>query len=335
MKTRHVTEIFHGLQKELKTLVKKIGEKKQIDDSFLWPKLKDETQWKIARHFMDILPMEKEFTRLDLSAHPFSTALHPHDSRITTRFLPEGFMSNIFSVLHESGHSMYEMGLPVDTWGTPLSESVSLSVHESQSRWWETLIGRSLPFWKGQYPFLKKHLPGLKHVSVEKFYHAINKVEPSLTRVEADEVTYCLHVILRFELEQALITGELSVSELPEAWNAKTQELLGIKVPNDAKGCLQDVHWSMGSFGYFPTYAIGNLLAAQFFTTFAKKHPDWEKKTAKGDYAFIRAFLQKNIHCHGRTYGADQLAKKISGKPLSESAYCAYLKHKYGQIYHL
>ena len=231
--------------------------------------------------------------------------------------------------------SFYEMGLPIKTWGTPLSEAVSLSIHESQSRWWETLIGRSLPFWRHFYPLLQKIYTPLKTVRLEKFYRAINTVTPSFIRVEADEVTYCLHVILRFEVEKKLIAGELSVTELPEFWNEKMKELLGIVPKTDTQGCLQDIHWSLGAFGYFPTYALGNLLAAQFFTAFSKENSDWSERVSQGDLGFVREWLKTHIHQWGRTYDADQLVKKATDKPLSSDAYCSYLKKKYSEIYQL
>ncbi len=333
MTTSRVGTIFGGLKKELSPLLNKIRNAKQIDNRFLHKKVNDETQIAIGKDLLDILPMEKQYTRLDLSSHPFSTAMHPHDSRITTRILPNGFISNVFSVLHEAGHSMYEMGLPLAHFGTPLCEATSLSVHESQSRFWETLIGRNFPFWKFFYPKLKKQLPGLKDVSLTKFYQGINKVEPSFIRVEADEVTYCLHVILRFELEKELINGTLQVDDLPDAWREKMKELLGIVPPDDAMGCLQDIHWSLGDFGYFPTYALGNVMAAQLLGAFAKDHADWETRIASGDLEFVRIWLKENVHAWGKMYNTDQLTKKITGKTLHEGAYCAYLKNKYSSIY--
>jgi carboxypeptidase Taq len=334
MTTNKLSVLFGNLKKELVSLLKKISQAKPINQDFLHAEIDHETQMAISQTLLAQLPMEKEYSRLDLSSHPFSTALHPHDSRITTRILPNAFMSNIFSILHEAGHSMYEMGLPLQHFGTPLCEAASLSVHESQSRFWETLIGRSLPFWKGFYPKLKQHLPKqLKNVPLETFYKAINAVAPSFVRVEADEVTYCLHVILRFEIEKELINGTLQVDDLPEKWNHLMQEIFGIKPSSDTMGCLQDIHWSLGDFGYFPTYALGNLLAAHFFSSFAKDHPDWEEQIGLGDLSFVRNWLKKNIHNFGKMYDAEQLAKKIGGKPLSEKAYCSYLKRKYAQIY--
>ncbi len=334
MTTRKVGTIFEGLQKELTSLLKKIGASPQIDSRFLNKKIDLEKQMEVAHLTLSKLPVDMAYTRLDISNHPFSMALHPHDSRITTRIIPNHFMSNVFSVLHETGHSLYEMGLPLDTWGTPLSEPASLSVHESQSRWWEAIIGRSLPFCKYFYPLLQKTLPStFKGISLDRFYRGINKVSPTLIRVEADEVTYCLHVILRFEIEKELISGKLSVHDLPEAWNAKMKQYLGIVPPNDSQGCLQDIHWSLGDFGYFPTYALGNILSAQFFNAFAKAHPDWEKRVSSGDLHFIRDWLKINIHRWGRTYDSEELVKKVTGKPLNESAYCTYLKKKYAEIY--
>jgi carboxypeptidase Taq len=180
---------------------------------------------------------------------------------------------------------------------------------------------------------VQKKIPGLKKVSLDKFYKGINKVEPSFIRVEADEVTYGLHVILRFEIEKALITGKLKAKDLPEAWNAKMKELFGITPPNDAQGCLQDIHWSLGDFGYFPTYALGNLFSAHFFTAFAKKHRNWEERVAQGEFGFVREWLRENIHQYGRMYNSEELAKRIVGKPVDETAYCNYLKKKYSAIY--
>lgn len=328
MTANRLTSLFGGLEQELKGILKKL-KKTHPKAPFLHKEIAQEKQMEIARLLLSKLPIDPAHSRLDLSNHPFSIAIHPHDSRITTRILPNAFLSNIFSVLHEAGHSFYEMGLPSQHFGTPLAESVSLSIHESQSRWWETLIGRSLPFWKFFYPILQKTLPHLKNVPLSRFYPAMHEVAPSFIRVEADEVTYCLHVILRFELEKKLVGGELQVADLPEAWNHKMKELLGITPSDDAKGCLQDIHWSLGDFGYFPTYALGNLFAAQFFTAFAKQHPDWEKKVETGNFSFILEWLNQNIHAYGRMYDSEALVKKVTGKSLSETAYTHYLRKKY------
>lgn len=333
MTTKRISHIFDDLKTELIHLLGKIKASKPIDNRFLHKKIGTEKQLEISHHLVSKLPLDQECSRLDLSSHPFSMALHPTDSRITTRILPNAFMSNILSILHEVGHSLYEMGLPQKYWGTPLAEPVSLSIHESQSRWWETLIGRSLPFWKFYYPHLQKMLPLAKKMPLDRFYRGMHKVEPTCVRVESDEVTYCLHVILRFEIEQLLITDQLQVADLPTAWNQKMKDLLGIVPPNDAQGCLQDIHWSLGDFGYFPTYALGNICAAQFFSSFAKEHSDWEKRVAKGDLMFVRQWLKEKIHSHGKTYDTDHLIKHVTGKSLSSGAYSTYLKKKYAEIY--
>lgn len=333
--TKRLETIFSKLKKELTGLLKKIEKGKETDSHFLKAKISDKVQWKMGEELLSILPMDKNYTRLDITSHPFSLALHPHDSRITTRLIPNNFMSNLFSILHEAGHSFYEMGLPAAHFGTPLAETVSLSIHESQSRFWETRIGRSLPFWEFFYPKLQKQLTSLKRVPLEKFYHAINQVAPSFIRVEADEVTYGLHVILRYEIEKELISGKLEVTDLPDAWNAKMKELLGITPPNHRLGCLQDIHWSLGDFGYFPTYALGTMLASQFFSVFEKKHPNWEEEVAQGEISFVRDWLKENIHKLGRTYNTEDLAKHVTGKGISETAHCTYLKKKYQAIYDL
>lgn len=334
MNCAKVSQIFVGLRKELTQLLKKISEAKAPVTKFLHKIVDDEKQREIGQWMAAAMPYDPGFSRLDVSSHPFSMAIHPHDSRITTRFIPDNFMSNIFSILHEAGHSMYEMGLPIKYYGTPLCHYASLSVHESQSRWWETLIGRSLPFWQHFYPALQKKLPSvLGKVDLAKFYRALHHVTPSFIRVEADEVTYCLHVILRFELEKELISGALSVHDLPAAWDAKFVEIFGIKPPDVAHGCLQDIHWAMGAFGYFPTYALGNVLAAHLFSGFSKEHSDWMERLAGGDLAFIRSWLQENVHQWGRTYDFLELGKKATGKPVDETAFCRYLKKKYADIY--
>ncbi len=333
MSTARIKHIFTPLRKELEKLLKKINAKRSVENPLLTKEVSKETQLALSHQLLSLLPAEPAYTRLDISSHPFSLALHPHDSRITTRILPHAFMSNIFSILHETGHSFYEMGLPTEHWGTPLGETISLSIHESQSRWWETRIGRSLSFCKLFYPRIQKEIPRFKHMPLKDFYRSMNHVKPSQIRVEADEVTYCLHVILRFEIEQELISGALQVNDLPEAWNAKMQEMLGLTPATDTEGCLQDIHWSLGDFGYFPTYALGNLFASQFFTSFEKGHRDWESRVEAGDLVFIRDWLKENIHQWGRTYTSDELAKKVTGKPLDASAYLAYLNKKYAEIY--
>jgi carboxypeptidase Taq len=332
MTTKEVATIFNNLRLSLIDLLKYIEKKKPINDSFLWGKFSTSKQMEFNEIIMDALCYDRTYGRLDLSEHPFSSSSHPTDSRITTRIHLPYLLSNIRSVMHEVGHALYEMGLPPEQFGTPLGESISLGIHESQSRWWETRIGLNKAFWKRFFPKLKEHFNGkLNNVTLDSFYRAINKVQPSMIRVEADEVTYPLHVILRFELEKCLIEGSLKPKDIPEAWNSKMKELLGITPKNDLEGCLQDVHWSMGAFGYFPTYALGNLFAAQFFQAFEKEFPNWESKM--GDLTFMKEWLQHNIHRHGRRYTSRELIKKVSGKNFSADPFIDYLDKKYRGIY--
>lgn len=333
--TEIVTEVFAKLKKGIKELLAKIQSAPQVDDACLYGKFPQEKQLQFAHSILKQMGYNMEHGRLDLSTHPFSMSLHPSDSRITTRIHSNSLFDCISTVLHEGGHSLYEMGLLPEYYGSPLCEAVSLGVHESQSRLWETRIGQSKAFWKHFLPSLKKTFPQLENTNLEVFYKAINKVAPTFIRVESDEVTYSLHVIVRFELEKQLIEGSLKVRDLPAAWNEKMKDLLGITPPTDREGCLQDVHWSMGAFGYFPTYALGNLYASQFFEAFVLDFPDWEKRVAAGELLFLKNWLGEKIHKHGRTYRANDLIKKVTGHKISEKPYLSYLNQKYKVIYNL
>ena len=333
IKTKEVSTLFSKLSVQLTPWIKKMAQK-SIDDRFLFGKWDHDKQIAFGHQLLDALGYDRDKGRLDLSAHPFSSASHPTHSRITTRIHPTALMSNISATLHEAGHALYEMGLPLEQYGSPLGEARSLGIHESQSRWWETRIGLSKPFWQYFFPLLRETFKGqLETITLDAFYRAINKVEPSLIRIDADEVTYPLHVILRFELEKALIEGTLNIRELPEAWNAKMTESFGITPSTNAEGCLQDIHWSMGAFGYFPTYTLGNLYAAHLFEAFAKQHPDWEQKVAAGELNFIKLWLHENIYQHGRRYPTQELLQKATGRPFSADAYIHYLRTKYDKIY--
>lgn len=331
--SKQVAQLFSTVKKEIRTLLNKILNSKQIDDSCLHGKFSADKQLAFGKELLEAMGYDLERGRLDLSTHPFSMAIHPSDSRVTTRIHHSSLFDSLSAVLHEGGHSLYEMGLLPEYYGSPLCESVSLGIHESQSRLWETRIGQSKPFWKHFLPRLAKTFPKLKEVSLDTFYKAINRVSPTFIRVESDEVTYSLHVILRFELEKRLIEGSLKVADLPEAWNAEMKTSLGITPPTDSEGCLQDIHWSMGAFGYFPTYALGNLYASQFFSAMEKEFPDWEKRIATGDLLFVREWLRAEIHRHGKRYRAADLVKRVTGKPLSPTPYLTYLNAKYSKIY--
>jgi len=331
-----IAKVFSAMRDDLVRLLGAIRERPQVDDSFLHRKVAASSQAKMSEYFMDAIGFDRGRGRLDTTAHPFTTTLGRDDIRITTRYEEDFFPSSIFSTIHEGGHALYEMGIDPhpDFRGTKLAEAVSMAVHESQSRMWENIVGRSSQFWKKHYPTLANMAEGaLDGVSRENFVKAINKVEPSLIRTEADEVTYGLHVIARFELESALISGSLAVADLPGAWNRKIKDLLGLDVPSDAQGCLQDVHWSIGYFGYFPSYALGNLYAAQFWATMNTQMPDMGRRLEAGESGQIREWLRKNIHAHGSMYLPGELVERVTGSPLDASHFTKYLEEKYSAIY--
>ncbi len=291
--TREVLDIFNSIQPWLTEFIGKIGNLRKIDDSFLLKEYDISRQEAFGRRVLQDMGYGYDRGRLDISAHPFTTTLGRDDVRLTTRYQKEFFKTGLFGIIHECGHGLYELGFGENIKGNILASGTSLGIHESQSRTWENIIGRSMGFWKYYYPFLKEYFPeNLKSVSMESFYRGINKVKPSLIRVEADEVTYNLHIILRFQLEQELISGSLSVGDLPEAWNLKTKDFLGILPENDSEGVLQDIHWSMGAFGYFPTYALGNLYGAQFSSAM-EKDLNMDYILEKGELAEILFWLRK------------------------------------------
>lgn len=336
MTTAYLTPLFSRLKNVLTQLVKTIHAAQAPREDFLFGNFPGEKQIEFGHLLLKAMGFDPKTSRLDQSVHPFCTGLHPKDTRMTTHLHRDSLMSCIFSVIHEGGHGLYNMGFKEENFGTPLAESISLGIDESQSRWWETLIGRSRSFWQHFLPLLQAKFPEqLGRVSLDEFYPAINAVKPSFIRVEADEVTYSLHVIVRFELEKALIEGSLKVKEVPEAWNAKMAEYLGITPKSDREGCLQDIHWAMGGIGYFPTYTLGNLYACQFFTAFEKQHPNWKDLVARGELGFIRTWLHDNIHQYGKQYTAAEIVQRITGSPLSEHAFVTHLENKYRALYKL
>jgi carboxypeptidase Taq len=274
--------------------------------------------------------------RLDVTDHPFCGGAGPRDVRITTRYRVDDFGDAFFSILHEAGHGLYEQGLPAEHFGLPTGEAVSLGIHESQSRMWENQVGRSRAFWEWLLPQAKAAFgTALADATVDGFYAAINEVQPSLIRVDADEVTYNLHVLIRFELERAMIEGDLSAGDLPGAWREKYAQYLGITPPNDADGALQDVHWSAGLFGYFPTYSLGNLYAGQFFAQANDDLGDQQAAFRRGDFRPLLDWLRTNIHAHGQRWSASELAVKITGKSLSHAPWISQMQTKYGELYGL
>lgn len=327
--TDSLTTLFEKLKPPLINILKETQKKQKTIDLHLGTFTED-LQIKTGLLLLKAMGFSKETSRLDTSSHPFCTGLHPKDIRMTTRIDLKDPASSIFSIIHEGGHGLYHQNLPVEHFGTPLCEAASYGVDESQSRLWETIIGRGLPFWKFFYPKLQELFPeNLSDISLEDFFSWVNRIEPSTIRVEADEVTYCLHIILRFEIEKGLIEGSIKVKDVPTVWNKKMKEYLGITPSNDKEGCLQDIHWAMGGIGYFPTYAIGNILAAQLFESIKISNPDFKHKIENGDFTFLREWLYENIHKHGKIYTPKELILKATRKSLGVDSYINYLEAKF------
>jgi carboxypeptidase Taq len=274
--------------------------------------------------------------RLDVSAHPFATGINPGDVRLTTRYYRNNLRSAVFGAIHEGGHGMYEQNISKDLIGTGLCTGASMSIHESQSRFWENIVGRSYGFWKHFYPQLVKLFPeSLGDVRLEEFHRAINEVTPSFIRVEADEVTYNLHIMLRYEIEKKLFNGEIEVKDLPGLWNQLMEEYLGITPPNDALGVLQDVHWSFGLFGYFPSYSLGNIYASQITHAMKKDLPNFDQLVENGEFAPILSWLVDKIHRHGKMKDPLDLLREVTGEDVNASYLVAYLEEKVSKIYQL
>ncbi|KGE73472.1 carboxypeptidase M32 [Spirochaeta lutea] len=336
MKTAEVQQVFDALGAELVPLVQAIKDAPQVDDSFLEKHYPVAGQEAFGYEVLNAMGYDLTRGRMDVTAHPFTTTLGTKDVRITTRYAENFFKTGIFSIIHEGGHALYEQGFSPEIAGTSLADGTSLGIHESQSRTWENMIGRSRPFWDHFLPRLASRFPeNLKDVSSEAFYRGINKVEPSLIRVEADEVTYSLHVMLRFNLETRLITGEIAVKDLPELWRQESRRLLGIEPAKDADGVLQDVHWSFGLFGYFPTYALGNIIGAQFFQVMEQQLPDLQNMISRGDFAPILQWLRDAIHQYGSAKTAGELIRRITGGGLDSRPFMEYLRTKYRDVYRL
>jgi len=272
------------------------------------------------------------YGRIDLSAHP-STIGCCRDVRITFRYQESSPIFAIFPIIHEAGHALYEQGFQEKHFGTPLAEAVSMSFHESQSRLWENMVGRSLPFWTYYYPQMQQVFPKFKKVPLGAWYREINRVTPSFIRTEADELTYNLHIALRFEAEAAIFSGKLKTEEIPQFWNERFERYLGLEVPDDARGCLQDIHWSGGEFGYFPSYTLGNLYAAQLWDAARRQTPEIKGRIAMGDLTVLRDWLRTNVHRHGKRYGAAELMKRITGSEISEDYFIRYIREKYSWVY--
>jgi len=334
-RTANVGRVLAELRERLVPLVAAIAQSERRPNSaLLQQEFPIERQQRFGRRLSAAIGFDYSRGRLDETAHPFCTGLGPNDCRITTRYDARSFGSALFGTLHESGHGIYDQGTPTEHYGLPLGETISLGIHESQSRLWENLIGRSRPFWQCFYGEVQEAFPeALAQTPFEEFFFAINEVRPSLIRVEADEATYNLHILVRFELEQALLDDDLPVADLPGAWREKYAHYLGIEPPSDTDGVLQDVHWSAGMVGYFPTYALGNLYAAQFFAQADADLGGLEPMLARGEFHPLREWLRENIHRHGQRYSAAELVERVTGKPLSSAALIEHLRAKLGPLY--
>jgi len=332
-----VSKTFSGLRDELVPLVEAIANSSVKPDlSIVNGDYPVDRQATFGREAAAAIGYNFESGRLDITAHPFTTGIGPGDTRITTKYDPKFINQALFGTLHEAGHGIYDQGLDPEQYGTPRGESVSLGIHESQSRMWENMVGRCKPFWRHFFPRAQKIFPeALGQVAFDDFYLSVNDVRPSLIRIEADEVTYNLHIMLRFELEQVLIRKDLKAKDLPEAWNSKFKDFFGITPPDDARGCMQDVHWSAGYFGYFPTYALGNLYAAMFFAKALEEMPDLEEQFAAGQFGQLKKWLNEKIHSHGRRYRAEKLAEVVTGQSLNHKPLMTYLNKKFGELYKL
>lgn len=335
--TVQVAKTLSSLKEQLVPLVQQIAESRRRPDSgIIVRNYPISSQKAFGRRAAEAIGFDFNQGRLDITHHPFCATLGPADVRLTTRYDESHFPGAFFGTLHEAGHGIYEQGLRADLFGLPPGEAVSLGIHESQSRLWENIVGRSKPFWKHFYPAAQQAFPeALGDVSLDDFYFSINGVEPSLIRVEADEATYNLHIIIRFELEQVLLSGDLPASDLPGAWNEKYREYLGIEPPNDADGALQDVHWGAGLVGYFPTYALGNLYASQLYEKACTDLGDLDSQLANGDFTPLRTWLNKNIHQPGQCYSAEELSQNITGQPLSHEPLLRYLRGKLEPLYEI
>jgi len=314
----------------LNSVREKAADRKYPLESFAFP---IESQKAFAESVAVGIGYDMAAGRLDISAHPFTIGIGPGDVRITTRYRENSFTESFFGVVHETGHALYHQGLPLQHWGSPFCKPVSLGVNESQSRMWENIIARSKPFWKHFYPKIQDVFPALYDVSLDAFYASINRVAPSLIRTEADEITYNLHVLLRFQLEVMLCRGELEVEDLPEAWNAKMHKYLGVVPDSFSRGVMQDIHWPSGSIGYFPTYTLGNLYAAQFFSRLTKDIGNVEHCIEQGDFAPILDWLRRKIHSQGTRYRAPELLSVVTDEDLNPNYLVQYLRDKYGDIY--
>jgi carboxypeptidase Taq len=329
-----VDKIFEDVKQPLLELLQEVQKKPAPDASFLNQKFDKQKQWEWGMFLAKELGFDFNAGRQDISEHPFTINFSSQDVRITTRIDENDFANMTWSTIHEVGHALYEQGLPVEEYGLPSGEYASLSIHESQSRIWENCVGRSEEFWQFYFPRLQNYFPDhFRNISLQQFVRAINKVQPSLIRTEADELTYHFHVMVRYELEKKLIEGSLQVKDIPAYWNEQYRKLLGVIVPDDKQGCLQDVHWSHGSFGYFATYSLGSFYAAQLWEQAKKDIAGLAKKIAsEGSTGLLHSWLQTSVYRHGKFYTSSELCKEVTGKDLDSTVFIRYLRQKLSNL---
>lgn len=334
LKTSEVKAIFDELRPAQVKLVRALANKPEPRDDFLHRNYNPDRQGEVGLLIAQSFGYDVSRGRLDVAPHPFCTNFGRDDVRITTRYNKNQPAQAVFGIFHEAGHALYEQNTSPSLARTPLASGASMVFHESQSRLWENIVGRSLTLWQHFWPQMQEAFPeNLGDVTADEWYKAINRVEPSLIRVEADEVTYNLHIMLRFELEVALVARELEVRDLPEAWRAKMLDFFDVAPPDDRDGVMQDTHWSSGSFGYFPTYALGNLMSAQIWDTARKAQPQIEEQIGQGDFIALKDWLTENLYRHGRKFLPPELALRVTGKPLGAAPYLKYLHEKYEALY--
>ncbi len=323
--------VFSRLAGELPSRVERIrtGTQLPVKKPFTFP---IPAQKAFAETVVKQIGLDMDAGRLDISAHPFTSGIGPGDVRITTRYAEHDFSGSFFATIHETGHAMYHQGLPYEHWGTPFGRPISLGIHESQSRMWENMVARSRSFWQHFFPQLTNACPDFEGISMSDFLTAVNRVRPSLIRVEADEVTYNLHIIIRFELETALMRDDLTVADLPEAWKDKMENRLGIRPPDYRSGVMQDVHWAAGAIGYFPTYTLGNLYAAHLFAQAEQRIPELSDLIARGDFVPLLSFLRKEIHTEGSRHLPRDLLRKVTGEDLNPDVFIDYIDRKYAEL---
>lgn len=337
MRTREVQAVFDTLKAGLVPLIAAIREKAAaVSDAPVYGHFPRAAQEAFCHQLLGHFGFSRQAWRLDPTVHPFASNSATQDIRITTRYYEDFLNPALFGSMHEFGHGLYEHQISPALERTPLCRGTSLGLHESQSRMWENLVGRSRPFWQFMYPHLQAAFPDqLGRVDAEAFYRAVNTVQPSFIRVEADEATYSLHIILRFELEQALMAGEVNLRDLPDAWNSRFKSYFGLDVPDDAQGLLQDVHWSGGMFGYFPTYALGSVIACQIWEKLLVDLPDLPDRFARGEFMALRDWLRVHLHQHGRKFTPAEMLQRVVGGPIDAAPFLRYLHAKFGEIYQL